>query len=171
LMSEESHGSDADLQEAFTLLEDESRCVAATELLRARILSREEMLSLLPQTGTASSLSFEKFCNIAREKFWQSKAAGCAWRAASRLTSQLSSALASDEIPVSPSGGHSSSPSARRKGQPHFGEPTPGTPVPLPPAQAPNSPQRPRGFRRTLAQMNQQATAGAAGEMSAGEGG
>jgi len=165
LMNEDRPLSDGELQEAFLLLEDELGGVLATELLRARIVSREEMFALLSPAEVASSLSFESFRKIARGKFWQPKDTGSSWRAADRLTSQLSSALISDEPPLSPAGGQVSTPSARLAGQPDATQRFAGTPIPLPPTKPPESPQRPRGFQRSLTMTSQHAAGSSGSEM------
>lgn len=56
--------SETSLREVYSLLEDDEHNVSAADLMRARIVTREEVLMSMPGQRVASPLSFESFCEL-----------------------------------------------------------------------------------------------------------
>jgi hypothetical protein len=76
LTSDDFRAQEEQLQEVFALLEEERGCgsVHLVDLIRAQILSKEEILDLVPESQ-GPEINFEEFCRLMRPSL-ELKAAG-----------------------------------------------------------------------------------------------
>lgn len=134
LTSDEFKATKADLREVYSILEDETKNVSAVELLRARILSRDEVLAALPPHRVPTPLGFDEFCKLTQAKFGEGDEDGLdkgqEGAALSLLVSQFQ--LQQEQ--------ELSRPPAAQQAR-----------VPAPPTSPPASPPRPQGLRHQAA--------------------